>query len=365
MSQLNFKKQYFPEGSNHGITSFKYVSYPNEVKLLIHRLRQKQTARLHDGVGNGDSGISLTIESPVFCPDYAEINVSRNVPLRQYFGEEINQNVDGSSHRTCYGVGSGASTVGSDPLTNKTRLMCNDMKQMCDYLSTNDHLFKSNNRTCSKRLRFNHVTVLYYLSKSPSHRINLNAHCDVEVTVNNDFRAGNSQKEATPTVVLSFCSKKEIVFHKRYAGLSKFGAIKRVCSMDLNDGDMFVLHPQDERVVQRNIKMGWRLFEWETDASQFKHAVSFSSKNKNVDGTPGCAVSISVCFREVRTTANFHPISNTVMTTQVENESEAKVVIHPPKKAKLIHNKRKDIKDKDKRRELTEELRTFFESIKH
>ena len=83
--------------------------------LLIDRLCQKQTGRLHHGVGNGDSRISLIIESSMFCPDYADINVSRNVPLHQYFGEEIYQNADGSSHHTCYGFESGSLTVGNDP----------------------------------------------------------------------------------------------------------------------------------------------------------------------------------------------------------------------------------------------------------
>ena len=65
-SQMCFIKEYFQGGSKHGIISFKYTSYPTEVKLLIHAIRQKQIARLHHGVQNGDAGISLAIESPVF-----------------------------------------------------------------------------------------------------------------------------------------------------------------------------------------------------------------------------------------------------------------------------------------------------------
>ena len=364
MSQPRFNKEYFHGGQKHGIKSFKYTSYPTEVKLLIHAIRQKQITRLQHGVQNGDAGISLTVESPIFCPDYAEINVNRKVPIRQYFGKEIIQNADDSSLRTCYGVGSGSLTVGSDPITNKNRIMCKDMEKMCKYLTNNKHLFKNGNKSCNRRLCFNHVTVLYYLSKSPIDHINLGVHSDVEVSVRNDFRDSNSQMEGTPTVVLSFCSTKSIVFHKRYAGTSKFGNVVNVSSMELNDGDIFVLHPHDERVVQRVVKGSNKSSSLEDLPSQFKHAVSFSSSNEDDDGTSDYAVSISMCFRHVSKTANFDPATDTVIVSPTQHEGrEQPITDKQVKKRKLIDNKRIIMKNKDKQKELTIELHKFYASI--
>ena len=47
--------------------------------------------RLKFGINmkGNNKGIVVSIESPKCCIDYAEFNVDRTVPLRQYFGKDI------------------------------------------------------------------------------------------------------------------------------------------------------------------------------------------------------------------------------------------------------------------------------------
>ena len=76
------KKTHFVNGSVHGINSFKYTTFSKEMKNVVVCIREEVTNRLKIGVTNGKKGITLSVESPVYCIDYAEINVLRKVPLR-------------------------------------------------------------------------------------------------------------------------------------------------------------------------------------------------------------------------------------------------------------------------------------------
>ena len=332
------------------------------MKRNIKGLRTECIERLQKGVCNGCKGISLTIESPVFCKDYAEINVNRKVPLRQYFGQELESDDEGWSKRTCYGVGSGAATVGSDPITNKTRLMSNVMTKMCNDLSSKPSLFRNKKHSCSSTVTFNHVTVLYYLSKGTSHHILLNPHCDAVVSSGDIYDVKNSQKENTPTVVLSFAATKEIDFFKRYSDGNKFEDHQIKDSMKLEDGDMFVLHPFDERVVQRDVIKGGKKYTKEEKRSQFKHAVNFSSKHATNESQESYEVAISVCFRNVQKTALFDQRTDCVVSAKNDNGNEA-LSPHQRKRIKLFDEKRNDIFDPVSRESLSKELRNFYNSV--
>ena len=111
------------------------------------------------------TGLNLTCESPTCCPNYAEVNIDRGVPIRQYFGKTLYGTTNKMCNRYVYGVGSGASTVGGDKSNNRTRNMTYNMEQLCICLNdiVNNHLPKDgiNEEVC-----FNHVTVLFYKPSS-------------------------------------------------------------------------------------------------------------------------------------------------------------------------------------------------------
>ena len=360
--QQMYQKSYFKQSKKHGITSFKYTAYPQDMKITIDLIKTECIQRLRKGVCNGHKGISLTTDSPVFCKNYAEINVLRNVPLRQYFGQEIESTDKGWSKRSCYGVGSGVATVGSDPLTNKTRPMSKVMTKMCEDLSSEPSLFTNRKHSCTSELTFNHVTVLYYLSKGSTHHIRLNPHCDAVVSSGNEYSEDNSQKDNTPTVVLSFAASKKIDFHKRYSNGNKFEDHTFADSMELEDGDMFVLHPSDERVVHRNVMNGSKKYRNEEKRSQFKHAVNFASTHATMDTKDPYQVAISVCFRNVQSSAWFDEGTDCVVSAKEDNDKKD-LSQHQKKRIKLFDEKRNDIFDQARRNSLTKELGEFFNSI--
>ena len=271
--------------------------------------------------------------------------------------------------RTCYGVGSGASTVGADVVTNKTRVMSTNMKNMCDLLSCNSNMFSVNKKHCTPSLSFNHVTVLYYLSKSSSHKIDLNPHCDVEISSNNEYKIANSQTENSPTVVLSFAATKSVEMYKRQVLNNKFENAMHVGELKMEDGEMFVLHPYDERVVERIVKTGGRKkkFEKEEIRSQFRHALSFKSLHVPGDAssTQECtyAVSISVCFHDVKSSQWFHPHHSIVIRKTSDEKKTDSMTDQQKKKQKLIDNKRDQLHDKEFQEKMTSELRCFHKSI--
>ena len=77
--------------------------------------------------------------------------------------------------------------------------------------------------------------------------------------------------------------------------------LKRYNSMQLNHGDFFVLHPDDERVIPRMIQTHANKHKYikEDKCSQFQHGVTMSiEKNKIARSGKGYKMGISVCFRE-------------------------------------------------------------------
>ena len=71
----------------------------------------------------------------------------------------------------------------------------------------------------------------------------------------------------------------------------------------MEHGDIFVLHPRDERVIKRRIKNdGNGTYALENELSQFKHGVEYSDflDVKKKDEKHNRSLSISVCIRESR-----------------------------------------------------------------
>ena len=61
-------------------------------------------------------------------------------------------------------------------------------------------------------------------------------------------------------VMLSFAATKSVELYKRKVLNNKFESAVHVAAMKMEDSEMFVLHPYDERVVERIVKMGGKYF---------------------------------------------------------------------------------------------------------
>ena len=175
-------------------------------------------------------------------------------------------------------------------------------------------IFNCQGKYSRKFVDYNHVTILFYfIQPSKNTAVTLRPHCDLQVSPSNKTVKGNSQKENTPTIVLTLQCSKYIDFYKRYSNGKKFesSSSTKVSSMLLNHGDFFVLHPEDERVLNRRILCSDKKientssFEIESKLSQFQHGVQFSSNNDINVNDKNALVSISVCFRETTTKSRF------------------------------------------------------------
>ena len=84
----NSTKIEFDSKKSQGMKSYKVVDCSRKLNSLIHKMNKECIRRLDCGIqkGTSNSGITATIESPKCCIDYAEFNIDRNVPIRQYFG---------------------------------------------------------------------------------------------------------------------------------------------------------------------------------------------------------------------------------------------------------------------------------------
>ena len=105
--------------------------------------------------------MNISIESLTCCINYAQTNCDRGVPLRQYFGMDVEKD-DGDNRlfRYTYGVGSGLSTVGGDVETVTTKPLTATMKLICKQLETMNVIQELNSNRTTQKIRFNQVTVL-------------------------------------------------------------------------------------------------------------------------------------------------------------------------------------------------------------
>ena len=372
MSNKN-NKVLFNNHDLHGIHSFKlrYNNLPADLKSLIGDMKKECINRLKSGMTdhtNPNAGISVAIESPTCCPNYAELNLDRSVPLRQYFGRNDGEEVDGIISRWSYGLGSGSTTVGGDLQTTTTRPLTLTMKKMCDELQKLSELNQTNTN-----FEFNHVTILYYLTDNDCHKtIELKKHCDVEITPTNKYKENNSQKYGTPTVVLSLLYSKTVKFFKRYVtdqGRSFNQNDISVGGMFMEDGDLFYLSPEDEFVIQREVmktENGERALIKEKQASNFRHAVRCSINDVDTEKMREDRISISVCFRQTVVKKKYHVLTDTVMDVEKKEQEETEELELNNKdqrnklnKQKLIEKKRGDLSYGKNRERINKRLKRY------
>ena len=169
---------------------------------------------------NSKDGIKLSLDAPLNNP--ISLNIIRPAVLRQYFGNNIDDNstIENEVKRYTYGSGSGTSSVGMDKYNFVTREMTPSMQM----LSSEIHKFLRNNKllfnleTTDMSQLFNHCSViLYYAGKGLKKLSSLGYHSDcVYSTQNGKFVSNsNSQVINTPTVIYSLGDSRTLNYRKR------------------------------------------------------------------------------------------------------------------------------------------------------
>ena len=215
---------------------------------------------------NSDHGLMVTYDRPVGCPRNIT-NFQRPAVLRQHFGR-VDYKRD---HIYCYGTGSGSASVGTHPAYIITREMTPDMEKVADELF--EVVKKYNHNQGMAVEPFNHCTVLFYFNKCPnsSQSMLLGFHTDNVFSSNGKFLLKkNTQKENTPTCILTLGEQRELhlqhqyrcqINNKRWKWCERYRR-----KVILTDKTVFVLHPNDERPKL----LGKHLRRWRHGVPAFK-----------------------------------------------------------------------------------------------
>ncbi len=237
-------------------------------------------------------GISLSADSP-YNATKPVINMEREAYLRQHFGMEVPGVVTGRNDtvmRYTYGTGAGVISVGSPQMHSATRPFSDDMHVVRNYL-TQFLLDISDGSMPVPNLV--HLTVIAYFQRrkvKPS-TCQLHYHRDVTYSQKGNYSVKkNSQRENTPTIIL--CVGEPRVLRFRLCTIMpsqrvQYGSV--VKEFTLEHGDIFVLHPDDERPMVRP----------EIDSNHMTYFQHGDIRHKS-DG-----VSIGLAFRE---TIHYMPV---------------------------------------------------------
>lgn len=262
----------------------------------------KQTAAMiplqliNSPIGSAD-GLQMTYDKPLGCKKFM-CNLQRPAVLRQHFGLRVQK--EDKNVLFSYGSGSGSITVGTHPSFCTTREMTPNMNiishRIHDSLCQLQRDEGIPNLTCSP---FNHCTVLLYFHKHSSSPDNmLGFHTDNVFSTTGTFNKNkNTQRENTPTCVLTLGSTRQLHFQKQWNDIDKKTNKRKWHELtrrriELDDNSLFVLHPEDEcpQYLGNILKTRWR------------HGVP----NFNQQG----ALSVALVFRTVTTTIDTTPNSN-------------------------------------------------------
>jgi len=208
---------------------------------------------------NTEYGLMVSYDKPLGCKRHIT-NFQRPAVLRQHFGK---RNQEKNDHIFCYGSGSGSSTVGTHPAYSITREMTPDMVKVGSNIF---ETIKFLDPTGMSVEPFNHCTVLFYFhkqKKSPNSMLGF--HTDNVYSKKGKFITDkNTQKENTPTCVLTLGAQRELHFQKQYTCMDKKTKKQKWKELTrrkivLEKKSIIVLHPHDECPKHRHdFSVRWR-----------------------------------------------------------------------------------------------------------
>lgn len=201
---------------------------------------------------DSENGLKISYDKPLGSKHY-HCNLTRPAVLRQFFGARHPSKDD---LVFCYGTGSGSSTVGTHTDYAITREMTQEMHIIGHQIFLYLQQLITHGKIPHLHLEpFNHCTILLYFHKhSQSPHNMLGFHTDNVFSRSGVFcRSKNTQKEDTPTCILTLGDSRNLVFKKQFC-FCQTGIQKNTKWVDghktklrLIDNSLFVLHSHDER----------------------------------------------------------------------------------------------------------------------
>ena len=261
------------------------IKYERKLLLLVQSVFYSYLLSPFDS----ETGINLSLDKPWGNNKVPFVNFFRTAVLRNYFGKTLEQSLEKNPTQTSrftYGSGSGSGTVGTLPGYFSTRDLTEEMKEICylvwKFLTSKKSLQCGDLSEC-----FNHITLLTYFIPPKVEcnlyngkvKSSLGYHADSVYSASGKFQIKkNSQKENTPTVIINLCDDRELNFQERFVTDGKYGKVwdkvKKKCeqSFILKHKTMFILHPDDEKVMNRKTDI----------SSQYMHGVDMKKQHEGV-----------------------------------------------------------------------------------
>ena len=316
--------------------SFKFANLEKECKefpLLKEQLGKWAVNTLLNPF-NSDDGIRVAVEKPNYSK-FATINVTRKPVLRQFYGKKRPSSDDEDERvvaRATYGNNAPYdTTLGRDILDYTVKDFCPELENMASFLSKllYRHLKEKKNTRKNmiwKNLNFNHASVLYYVQNKQKKESSLNYHTDhkygrkVEESLP---KSQGSQGRKTPSVVLTLGQMR--IIHMKQCRMSGRESSESA-SLDLTDGDVFMLHPEDEMIKTR--KFGVNV----VGKTVFKHAVVLP-KRDDAD-----YLSVGIAFRCIPDNHRDYDRESGLIDYESVKRSES--TVHQKKHEKTIEEKR-------------------------
>ena len=249
---------------------------------------------------NSKYGLRVSQESQ--CSNYELTETSRPSVLRQFFGKisESHRSYRNAQYRYSYGIGRErtSNTLFSDINEVTTRILDGDLLQMSelmyseikenDYIQKGINVRRRNNAPIVNK-PFNHVTVLLHIDEDVT-KVPKSICCPMSGCTfdkNGTFKSAmNSQVENSIAATLTIGHSRVVKFYARQAQIlskGKYGDWERkrkhISSCMLHDGDIMLLHPDDERPFMDHEK------------NPKKHMVQIQHKYAEIDSGK-----LSVCF---------------------------------------------------------------------
>jgi hypothetical protein len=184
-------------------------------------------------------------------------NITRPAVVRSHFGKELHDGSDAQyQHRVDYGAGT--HSVGTDPRRAEIRVMTPEMENFGIFMMK---FLRETKIRCRNNIdldeEFNSVTALVYTGRDAlpvNDGSSLGYHCDCNFSTTGVFNERtNTQKERTPTVVVTLGDQRVLHMKKRRVRASGkwsdncYGTLK----FPLEANSIFLLHPDDEKPKKR------------------------------------------------------------------------------------------------------------------
>jgi hypothetical protein len=288
-----------PRGTSVPLSDF--VTIPKIAKKSIYtQLLTFLRSIIHSKI-DSPNGVPIHTDAPLNNPPL--INLERPAPVRIHYGLNLESDPSGLIRRVTYGLGSGATSVGTDyrhfqtrSLTPQLSSAAGDIYRLLSSLPRQNSSKRNNHGNIKP---FNHCTVLFYRNGKL-----LGHHCDSVYDKRGVWlKKDNSQTRNTPVAIYTLGKTRILeMVAQQVCGKKWVNSISHpTTTFEMKNASLFILHPDDEKPIKRS--------EGRNGYVRFKHGV------KKVQGE---GLSVGFVFRSVAESEWYNKTTNKKELTKSE-----------------------------------------------